>query len=402
MLKIIASLLLIPVSLSLISCAKPELTTLGELIAGKNTPPPPPDFWEEEEANLGKNLLKGFLDTNQVYPLEEVNRYVSEVGEKLAKAASSEIPYRITVINGTTVNAFAFPGGQIIIYRGMLESLENESQLAAVIAHEMAHIAGKNPGRALQRAKSAPNYSPLTTGTGQKIDQLDLITNVAQGIILNGYGPSEELKADTQSMKYLADAGYDPAAVLEMQKHLKKVAAEYPTATFDLLQAHPPFAERIANAEKELKKMKRPLVSVNGKARVYRMNVLEPIRAYREGIRNHYVSAVLSKRVDKNGAPVEPFTTMNWKDNDFFVVVTLRNMNTASHSLMLYLHYAKDRLTGRTSPTFFIPEKPDCRTHIRVNGLGNAALVNEQLGHWTATLFLDTYKVDTFEFEITK
>ncbi|MDH4099828.1 MAG: M48 family metalloprotease [Nitrospirota bacterium] len=403
MIKTVAPIVFIPLFLTLFSCANPEMAELGHIFVGRNSPAPPADFYEEEEVNLGQNLLRGFLADKPVYPLREVNRYVQEVGEKMARVAPTKLyGYNITVMNSSTINSFAFPGGQIVLYRGLLEVLKTESQLAAAIAHEMAHIERRAPGRALQRSKSAPNYHALIKRTDGKIDQLGMISDISHNIIAAGYGPDEELKADIESMKYLADAGYDPSAVLELQKILENVTKEQPSSSYGLLQAHPPLSTRITNITEAMRTQKHPPVSSHNEATRYRTKVLDPVGNYREGIRKHYVSAVLAKRVDKGGAPVDPFTSMNWKDNDFFVVVTLRDVDKTPHSLMLYLNYAKEHLTGRTAPTIFTPEKSNWRTHVRVNGLGSAALVNEQLGRWTATILLDTYEVDTLEFEITK
>ena len=78
----------------------------------------------------------------------ELNRYVREVGARLARASDRALPYEFVVLNNSTPNAWALPGGKIAVNRGLLVELDNEAELAAVLGHEIVHAAarhGANP-----------------------------------------------------------------------------------------------------------------------------------------------------------------------------------------------------------------------------------------------------------------
>ena len=120
-----------------------------------------------------------------------VERYVNSVGQKLAKVSDRELPYEFNVINDSTPNAWALPGGKISINRGLLVELQNEAELAAVLGHEIVHAAaghgarGVTRGAALQagvvavlvgtQGKVDPNVAQLGASVGAQLINLSLI-----------------------------------------------------------------------------------------------------------------------------------------------------------------------------------------------------------------------------------
>jgi len=96
---------------------------------------------EEKEIELGKLYTPSSIDEFEgLYPEEEVQNYINNLGLKVAKVAERKVPYKFYVVNSGIVNAFALPGGPVVITRGLLLQLDNESQLAGVLAHEIGHI----------------------------------------------------------------------------------------------------------------------------------------------------------------------------------------------------------------------------------------------------------------------
>ncbi|PMP98116.1 MAG: peptidase, partial [Thermodesulfobacterium geofontis] len=107
---------------------------------------------EDKEIELGKLYTPSSIDEFEgLYPEEEVQNYVNSIGLKIAKVAERKIPYRFYVVNSGVVNAFALPGGPVIITRGLLLQLDNESQLAGVLAHELGHINARHHVKFLEK-----------------------------------------------------------------------------------------------------------------------------------------------------------------------------------------------------------------------------------------------------------
>ena len=95
------------------------------------------------------------VDTNLV-------RYVNNVGQRLAAVSDRDLPYEFVVINDSTPNAWALPGGKIAINRGLLMALENEAELAAVLGHEIVHAAARHGARTMERAMLLEGVVTLT------------------------------------------------------------------------------------------------------------------------------------------------------------------------------------------------------------------------------------------------
>jgi predicted Zn-dependent protease len=148
---------------------------------------------EREEAALLKRVT--------VYPDPELTRYLRRLAERLSPSSG----VRVTVIEDPTLAAFAMPGGHLFVHTGLLSVVEDEGQLAAILARELAHDAsGIVPG--VVRVPIAP----VALGpTAAALFRLDLQLAIAAAV--EGRGRDEERHADRESVRRLAAAGYDPA-----------------------------------------------------------------------------------------------------------------------------------------------------------------------------------------------
>ena len=156
-----------------------------------------PDFVfmsESSEIAKGKELHEKILASTPVYQDEKLNAYVNEIGQRLVKISDRpEITYTFTIIDSPDINAFALPGGYIYINRGLIGYLSNEAQLAAVIAHEIAHVTARHTVRqdAARKGASAVSVaSVITTGSMVVGDAADLWTSAA----VSGYGQGVRTK----------------------------------------------------------------------------------------------------------------------------------------------------------------------------------------------------------------
>ena len=176
---------------------------------------------------IGAELHKKF--GSNLYEDEALLSYVRSIGSELAKVSKNpDIDYQFFIIDDEIVNAFAAPGGYIYISRGLLKLLNSEAQLAALLGHEIAHVAARHFRRQGNRnflgksaALAAEIVTGVATGSGSTAYELGNLTSVWALSASKGYGRELELEADGLSAKYLLESGYDPLAVFEMLSILK-------------------------------------------------------------------------------------------------------------------------------------------------------------------------------------
>lgn len=176
-----------------------------------------------------------------------VNAYVRRIGKSLAKhSAQPNLPYEFVVLNNDVPNAWALPGGKIALNRGLLVLLKDESQLAAVLGHEIVHAAARHSA---EHAATSTGIQILTT-----ILQTQTNNNLyRQGASLGGnaaqahYGRENELESDHYGIKYMVADGYDPQGAVELQQTFLRLSQERGKSSWldQLFASHPPSAERV-------------------------------------------------------------------------------------------------------------------------------------------------------------
>jgi len=149
----------------------------------------------------------------------ELTAYVNEVGKKLAAVSDRKLPYEFTVLNNSTPNAWALPGGKIAVNRGLLLELDSEAELAAVLGHEIVHAAARHSAQQMERGMMLQGALVATGIAVQGSEYSNLIVGgaqVAAGLIHTKYGRDDEMEADYYGMHYMARAGYDPMAAVTL------------------------------------------------------------------------------------------------------------------------------------------------------------------------------------------
>jgi predicted Zn-dependent protease len=210
---------------------------------------------EEQEISLGRKYSAEITKEMPPYDDPELEQLVQQVGEKVA--ANSHRPdliYRFTVLDSTSVNAFALPGGYIYITRGLLAYLDSEAELAAVLGHEIGHVTARHSVR--QHSTTTVTGilgAVLAASTG--IQGVDTLTDLAGTAIVRGYGREHELEADRLGAEYLAKTGYDPQAMLQVvgvlkdqetfDKQIAKLEDREPRAYHGLFATHPDNDKRL-------------------------------------------------------------------------------------------------------------------------------------------------------------
>ncbi len=224
---------------------------------------------EEQEVQFGQNMSAVLLGTRPLYENEAINVYVNQVGMWLASNSSRpELAWQFGVINSSAINAFAAPGGFVFITSGMLMQLENEAQLAAILAHEIIHVTEQHHLNAIKDEAfrgavtetlfvSAEAYQ---ANTGSKNENkhytawANKITSMAQDLYAKGLDRDDELQADQYGIRLLAKSGYDPFAFIDNLQVLQSIAADDSSLAL-LYKTHPAPEQRLQALAGQLDKL---------------------------------------------------------------------------------------------------------------------------------------------------
>ena len=180
----------------------------------------------------------------------KLQAYVAGVGRKLAAVSGQpDLPYDFVVLNNSVPNAWALPGGKIAINRGLLVFLEDESQLAAVLAHEVVHAAARHGAQQMMRGTlTSVGLAAAAIGAqGRQGERLySQASQLGTAAWMAKYGRDDELESDYYGMEYMARAGYEPQGAVELQRTFVKLS-EGKQADFisGLFASHPPSAKRV-------------------------------------------------------------------------------------------------------------------------------------------------------------
>ena len=191
-----------------------------------------------QEYYIGRSVTAQMLDSYATYDNELANRYLNEIGQTLAMASDRPETfggYHFQLIETDEINAFAAPGGLILISTGMLDLCNTEDELAAVLAHEIAHVVGKHGLRAIKNSRLTSALTILGTESARHFGGSDLkqlvtdfgggVEDITSTLLVNGYSRGLEEEADQIAITILKRVGYDPKALssmlAEMEKRLK-------------------------------------------------------------------------------------------------------------------------------------------------------------------------------------
>jgi predicted Zn-dependent protease len=227
-------------------CATPAPVSVNEaLLAGEDEIM----LWQrarEEQAVIDNS---GWL-----YRDAKIESYLNEVAAKLnAHSIAPQIRFKIKIINDPSLNAFAFPNGVIYVHTGLLARMENEAQLAALLAHEMTHCTHRHTLRVLVSRK---NSSGLMTAANRPPEPVTMFRELAQILGVNrsfsavsGYTREFEAEADRVGLDLMAKAGYDSRQALNLFEHLQQEIVNEQIKEPYLFGTHPVVKQRIDNAE---------------------------------------------------------------------------------------------------------------------------------------------------------
>lgn len=227
---------------------------------------------EKQEVAIGAGMAGEIATTEKRLPDALWQNYLNEVGQKIVAVCDRRgIEYHFTVIESDQINAFAAPGGYIYFYTGLLWEMDNESQMAAVMAHEISHVVARHGAKRLQTALGIALAMELAGGN-ESSKTLQAAVGVGMGLALAGYSRQNEREADDYGLTYLIRAGYDPHGMEGMLNKLAVLGSRDSNVFERLVSSHPETEERIRNSRQRVVAMSNlPDNLISGKKRYQEM-----------------------------------------------------------------------------------------------------------------------------------
>jgi len=183
----------------------------------------------DEETKMGLEMSAEVAKQYEVYNSAAVTAYVQNVGSKIVQHCDrKDIQYHFAVIKKDELNAFALPGGYIYVYTGLMKDIDDESQLAAVIAHEVGHVTARHATERLSAMYGYQFIVNLVLGENPNA-YAKLIADMTSATGFLKYSRSNEYEADQLGAKYLYATGYDPNGMIELMGKLKTVETREPS-----------------------------------------------------------------------------------------------------------------------------------------------------------------------------
>lgn len=219
----------------------------------------------ENEYYIGRSVAANILGTYKIYDNPKATKYVNMVLQTLvlnSDCLGMYKGYRAAILDTKQINAFATPGGHILVTRGLLEYTDSEDALAAVLAHEISHI---NLQHGLNAIKTDRWTNAAVAVTGAVLSSInedlativvsfdETISTLVTTVVNTGYSKEQEYEADVQALSVMSSAGYNPHAMKDMLTLLK---AKSSRSSGGFVSTHPSASSRLRKVKKALKKHK--------------------------------------------------------------------------------------------------------------------------------------------------
>jgi len=207
-------------------------------------------FTTEKEIKVGENVAAKFEEEYEMVSDIDMNDRIESIFSKLVAVSDrTELVYFIKIIDDDALNAVSLPGGYVYINKGLVEELENDDQIAGVIAHELGHITAKHGMKRLQAMYGAVFLQLLSSTTNAGFARG---VNTAIATLFSANSQEDEMQADRLGLKYMVKAGYDKNQMLEVLYKLKDEHEKAPIRRFGYLRSHPHLPKRIAAVNVEI------------------------------------------------------------------------------------------------------------------------------------------------------
>ena len=231
--------------------SKDDVDAIGNRNIGKGV-----NFYSlEHEIALGKQLAQQVERTSKMIDDPVVTEYVNRVGQNLVRNSDAQVPFTIKVIDSDDINAFALPGGFFYVNSGLILRAQEESELAGVMAHEIAHVAARHgtkqatKGDIIQLASiPAMIFIPYSWAGYAMYQGMNFLIPMT----FLKFSRDAEREADFLGLQYMYKAGYDPNSYVTFFERIQADEKRRPGTIGKAFSTHPPTPERIENTQKEI------------------------------------------------------------------------------------------------------------------------------------------------------
>jgi hypothetical protein len=210
----------------------------------------------ESEMRMGKQYAQEVEATSKLIRDPVITEYVNRIGQNLVRNSDAQVPFTIKVIDSDEVNAFALPGGFFYVNTGLILAADEESELAGVMAHEIAHVAARHATRQMTRAQWANiGTIPLIFVGGGIGYAVRSAAGLGLPLTFLSFSRNFESEADYLGLQYMYKAGYDPNAFVQFFEKLQAREKKKPGTLAKAFSTHPQTPDRISKSQDEISRI---------------------------------------------------------------------------------------------------------------------------------------------------
>ena len=207
----------------------------------------------ERERDIGKQRADELEAQVTLVDDPSINEYVNGLVERLVRNSDAHVPFTAKVVDDAEINAFALPGGFLYVQTGLILASDNEAELAAVIAHEIAHVAARHATKNMTRAFLWNVGSiPLVFVSGPAGAAIRQVAGLALPMSTLKFSRNSEREADVLGLEYAYTAGYDPVALVQVFERLRASERDKKSMLARAFMCHPTTADRIQRAQQAI------------------------------------------------------------------------------------------------------------------------------------------------------
>lgn len=213
----------------------------------------------EKEVAMGKQYAQQVEQSAKLITDPVITEYVNRVGQNLVRHSDAKVPFTIKVIDDDQINAFALPGGFFYVNTGTILAADDESELAGVMAHEIAHVCARHAMRQMTRANWA-NFATIPLifiggGIGYAAYEA---AGIGIPLTFMKFSRGFEAQADYLGTQYLYASGYDPQAMVDFFEKIEATEKKKPGALAKAFASHPATPDRVEHTQDEIAKILPP------------------------------------------------------------------------------------------------------------------------------------------------